>query len=110
MAIGRRTLLDLAGRGLGVTTRCDRPCRRSLALTVDARTAHRLGLGRRSAMLGRAEMRALRAGTARLRVKASRRVRSRLRRQRAVAATITGVFVDGTGHVTRVKRSIGLRR
>jgi hypothetical protein len=102
-------LAPVLGRGLRATLRSDRAARLNGVATVDARTARRLGLGRRTAKVasGRATLRAGRRTRATLRF--TRRARSALQRAERVRVSVRLTASTPAGRTTHVTRRVTLR-
>jgi subtilisin-like proprotein convertase family protein len=98
----------LAGR-YSVLAACASACRASAKVSVGAKTARRLGLGRRTTSLGNATSRRRSAGTAKVAVKLGRRARTALRGRALTKATLTVTLTEGQSKLT-VKRTISVRR
>jgi hypothetical protein len=77
----------LARSGLLVEVQCPAACTVDARLFVAARTARGVGLAK-SVKVGRGTKRLSRAGTAKVRVKLTRKARSRLRRARRLSLTL----------------------
>jgi subtilisin family serine protease len=107
--IERRRLGSVLRRGLRVTLRCSEACRATAAARVDARTARRLGLGRRAATIARAESRLTRAGRRALSIPLSARARRALRGASRVRVTVTAVAVDPSGNRRAASSAATLR-
>ncbi len=106
--VEERTAEALAGR-YRVIAACATACRAGARLTVSARTARRLGLGRRSVELGSGAKRRASAGTATVGVRLTRRAKAALRRQPATSARLRVTLTEGNAKLT-VERNITLRR
>jgi hypothetical protein len=98
----------LAGR-YSVMAACASACRVSAKLSVSAKTARRLGLGRRTTSLGNATSRRGSRGTAKVAVKLNRRARAALRGRALTKATLTVTLTEGGSKLT-LKRTISVRR
>jgi hypothetical protein len=96
-------------RGLRATVRSDRAARLKGVATVNARTARRLGLGRRTAKVasGRATPRPGRRTRATLRF--TRRARSALQRAERVRVSVRLTASTPAGRTTNVTRRVTLR-
>jgi hypothetical protein len=91
-------------RGLRVSVTCSEPCRLRAVLSVDTRTAKRLGL--RSRTLGRAAAPASRAAT--LVLKPSAAARRRLLKQRSLTLRVTLTVTDAAGNARVLNRTVKL--
>jgi subtilisin-like proprotein convertase family protein len=98
----------LAGR-YSVLAACASACRASAKLSVSAKTARRLGLGRRTTSLGDATSRRKSRGTAKVAVKLNRRARTALRGRALTKATLTATLTEGGSKLT-VKRTVSVRQ
>ncbi len=117
-ARGPAVTLTVARRHTGVSVRapfvvpvgCSRACGLKVTLTVDAKTARRLGLGRRSATLARGSWAV--SGKARTYVflRWEKRARAALRRSRQIPARVRVVAEDPVGRTGRASRAVTLRR
>ena len=95
---GKRSLRRLAGKGLAARVSCATACGISADLLVDKRTARRLGLGKaRRIGGGRRELAA--AGTATVPLKATAKVKRRLKRLRSATLTLR-IRVKGADDAT----------
>jgi subtilisin-like proprotein convertase family protein len=97
-----------AGR-LTVLAACSSACRASATLSVPPRTARKLGLGRKSVVLGRGAQRRGSGGTAKVAVRLSKRARAALRGRRVVGGTLRATIEEG-GKLLGLSRAISLRR
>jgi subtilisin-like proprotein convertase family protein len=98
----------LAGR-YTVVAACASACRTSATISVPPRTARRLDLSRKAYALGSGATRRGSAGTAKLSVRLSRRVRLALRGHKLIEATVRVTVTEGARKLT-FKRAISLRR
>jgi subtilisin-like proprotein convertase family protein len=98
----------LAGR-LKVLAACASACRASVKLTVSARTARRLGLGKRAVTLGSSAKRRSSAGTVAAGLRLTKAARKALRGRALTKATIQVTLTEGGRRLT-IKREISLRR
>ena len=90
-----------------VRVTCGAGCRVRASLRVDATTRRRLGLGRSSTIATASGTRSG-AGTARLRLKATRKARSRLTRRRSYGATLRVTITPRAGG-TATTSSVAVR-
>jgi subtilisin family serine protease len=105
LRIGRGTLRTVRARGLRLALGTSEPCRASVYVRVDARTARRLHLSSRT--IGRASVRLVAAGWRAITVRISRRALPRATRVRIVARAVA---VDAAGTRRGVERAATLRR
>jgi subtilisin family serine protease len=96
--IERRRLGTVLRRGLRVALRCSEACRATAAVRIDARTARRLGLGPRTATVGRAELRLTRAGGRVVSVPLSAGAGRALRGAGRVRVAVAAVAADPSGN------------
>ncbi len=94
------SLRTVRRKGLTMRVRCATACTVAGALTVDARTARRLGLGRKVTRLGTGKARPRAGATATLRIKLTKKAARRLVRARSIPATVK---VTATDPATRVR-------
>jgi subtilisin-like proprotein convertase family protein len=104
----------LAGR-YNVVAACASACRASAKISVPARTARRLHLGRRAVSLGSGAKRRGSAGTVKVPVRLSTRARSALRGRALTEARLQVTLIEGNAKLTfkrtvSVRRAAGLRR
>jgi RTX calcium-binding nonapeptide repeat (4 copies) len=100
-------------KGMRLRVTCQESCGISIALSVDAATAKRLGLGGRSGPVVIGTGTAVRnfAGTSSVRVKFTKRARTALHRTRRTVTTTAQVLVsDASGNGTLLSRRITLVR
>jgi Ca2+-binding RTX toxin-like protein len=97
----RTSLKQLAKRGLAISVDCPAACRLTAKLTVSKAAARKLKLKGRT--LATAKKSLSSAGTAKLRVKPSRKLAKRIRRQKALAITVA---VSGGGKSGRTKLTV----
>ena len=103
----------LTNKALTVRVRCSEACGISIALSVDAATAKRLGLDPRTApvVVGTGSATRTFAGRSDVRVKFTKRARAALRKTRRNVTTTTQVLVsDASGNGTLLSRRITLVR
>ena len=93
--------------GIPARVRCDEACRVSATVTIDRRTARRLGVPRTLAR-GRLSVRA--ETTKAMRVRLPRAIRAKLARARTLRATVAWRAADEFGNTTRITRKLALRR
>ncbi len=106
--VEERLSAAVAGR-YRVLAACAAACRASAKLTVSARTARKLDLGRRAVTLGSDVSRRQSPGTAKVAPRLTRRARVALRGRTLVRPTLTVTLTQGSARLT-LKRSISLRR
>jgi subtilisin-like proprotein convertase family protein len=104
----------LAGR-LTAVAACASACRVNARLTVSARAARSLGLGRKSTALGSGSKRLTGAGTVSVGVRLKKRARAALGRRDAATATLRVTVTEGAktlvlSRTISLRRSAGLRR
>jgi subtilisin-like proprotein convertase family protein len=104
----------MAGR-FPVLAACASACRASATITVPARTARRLHLGRRAVSLGSGVNRRRSAGTAKVSVRLSKKARAALRGHELTKATLKVTLTEGGAKLTitrtiDLRRTVGLRR
>jgi len=97
----KTSLRQLAKRGLAIAVDCPAACALTARLTVSKAAARKLKLKGRTLASARKSLGA--AGTAKLRVKPSRKVAKRIRRQKKLAITVT---VAGNGRTGRAKLTV----
>jgi subtilisin-like proprotein convertase family protein/subtilisin family serine protease len=102
-------LADVLDGRYSVLAACASACRASAKVSVGAKTARRLGLGRRAVTLGSKSSRRGSGGTAKVAVKLSRRARAALRGRALTKATLTVTLTEGGSKLT-VKRTVSVRR
>ncbi len=102
-------LADVLTGRYSVMAACASECRASAKVSVSAKTARRLGLGRRTTSLGKATSRRGSPGTAKVAVKLGRRARAALRGRALTKATLTVTLTEGSAKLT-LKRTISVRR
>lgn len=96
--------------GLTVKARCSTACRLTGALTVDAKAARRLDLGRRATRIGTGAASGRAGTTTTLRIRLTKRAGRRLARARSVTATVTVTATDpATGARTAATKRLRLR-
>lgn len=93
--------------GLKATVTCPAACKIKLRLGVGAKTAKRYRL---PATLARASRTSLKATTAKLTLKLSKKVRSRLRKARSVPMTLVAEVTGGDGQTVLLRRTVTLKR
>ena len=98
----------LAGR-FKVLAACASRCRATAKLSVSARTARRLGLGRRAVVLGSAAKLRRSAGTATVVVRLSKRARAALRGRASTTVRLRVTVSEGRAKLA-VERNVTLRR
>ena len=98
----------LAGR-YSVLAACASACRVSARAIVGARTAGRLGLGRKAVAIGSGAKRRGSPGTAKVSVPLTRKARAALRGRELTKATLKVTLTEGSAKLT-IKRVIELRR
>jgi len=100
---GKRSVRELARRGMTVAVPCASACRVTGALHVNRATARKLRLGR-STKLGGGSGRTAKPGTARVRLKVAGKAKRRFMRLRKATVTlrITVKTADGTQSASRV--------
>jgi subtilisin-like proprotein convertase family protein len=98
----------LAGR-LTAVAACVSACRVDARLTASSRAARTLGLGAKSAVLGRGTKRLGGAGTAAAAVRLNKRARAALRRRATANVSLRLKLTDG-GRTLSLNRTISLRR
>ena len=96
-------------RGIKVRVRCSEPCRATITLRLDAKTAKRFKLGKRATTVGRkiARLRARRSRT--VTVFFNKKSRRALARARRVRITVTVVAQDRAGNRKRRSRKVLLK-
>ncbi|HYM59105.1 MAG TPA: metallophosphoesterase [Solirubrobacteraceae bacterium] len=94
-------------RGLRTSVRSDRVARLKASATVNARSARRLGLGRRTVASGRGSARA--GGTATQTLRFTRRARSALGRARRVTLTVGVTATTPAARTSTTTRRVTLR-
>lgn len=97
----RTSLKNLAKRGLAIAVDCPAACTLKAKLTVSKAAARKLRLRGRTLATGKTSLKA--AGTAKLRVKPSRKVAKRIRRQKSLAIAVT---VTSSGKSARTKLTV----
>ncbi len=106
-----RTLGTLSvARGLTLVVTCPGPCSYTLSVILDARTAKRYGLGRRSVTVARRTGSLLTAGKKTTKLTLTATARRKLRRATSVPATIRLSVKNAAGKVTVKTRRVTLRR
>jgi hypothetical protein len=101
-------LRRLSSRGIFVTVNPSEPSALRLTLSIDAKTARALRLGRRALVVGRAATRVGRTRT--LRIKVPVKVRAALKRARRVKLTLRGDARDEAGNSGPIVKSLTLKR
>jgi hypothetical protein len=96
-------------RGVPIQAGCAAACRLRATLQVERRTARRLKL-RKGRTIAKASGARTSAGTATLRLRATRAARSRLDRVRAYRATLRVTVTPSGGQATTVTRKLRVRR
>ena len=110
LALPRQRLSKLSKKGIAVSVDASEACTLALELRIDARTARRLRLGRKALVVGKLS-KPLAAGTAKLYVKPSSRVRRALAKSRkSVKLTVAGTARDSAGNAGPVRGSASLSR
>ena len=94
-------------RGLRSRVRCDEQCTVRAVMTVDRRTARRLGIGR---TLARGRTTAREGVTKTMTVRLGRKTLKRIGRAPAFRATVTWTATDESGNRAKLTRKISLRR
>ena len=109
VTLGIRTqrLRTVFSRGLRVSFRSSEPARVSARLLLDAKTAKRLRIAKRTVTLARTSSKPTAKRTLVLRV--PWKTRAKLRRVRRLKVTLRVVATDAAGNVRTVKRRIALR-
>jgi Ca2+-binding RTX toxin-like protein len=97
----KTSLKRLATRGLAVSVDCPAACKLTVKLTVSKAAARKLKLKGRTLATARKSLGA--AGTAKLRVKPSRKLAKRIRRQKSLAITVA---VSGGGKSGKTKLTV----
>jgi subtilisin-like proprotein convertase family protein len=115
LAPAEERLADVLAGRLTAVAACASACRVSARLTVSARAARSLGLGRKSTALGSGSKRLTRAGTASVGIRLEKPARAALRRRGAATATLRTTVTAGTrklvlSRAISLRRSAGLRR
>lgn len=104
----RTTISSLLRRGMAIRFRLDEPAEVVVGLLLDARTARRLGLGRRPILLdggtGSVE------GGASVRLRPGKRFARKLARARQFTALVIVEATDADGEVGTVRRRVTVRR
>ena len=100
--LARGARLGALAKGVPVTVTCAGACTARATLKVDAKTAKTLGLGAKPVTLATGTRTAAKAGRVAIRLKASRRVATKLRRARAVTASLTVSVTGGASATSKV--------
>ncbi|MBI5105604.1 MAG: hypothetical protein HZB46_11615 [Solirubrobacterales bacterium] len=95
-------LRALAGKGGTVSVGCAKACKVRAALKVDAATAKRLGLGRRTLTLATGSATSTKGGSVAVRVRASGAAARALKKARSVKATLVVTLDGGASRTARV--------
>ena len=103
----RQRLRRVVARGLRGRADCSEPCRLTLTLRLDRRTARRLGL---PVIVGRRQASAQTAGELGVRVRISRAAARRLTRLRRVRLVLHAEVADPAGNRTTLVRKLTLTR
>ena len=105
--------LDLAAtakRGLSAVGTCSEACTVDAQLSIDKRTARKLGVASARVVIGRAKV-SLAAGERKtIRVKVAKKARRKLARAKRVRVQLALVVSDAAGNATTMKRTVTLRR
>jgi hypothetical protein len=102
VTFSRQTRKDTLAHGLRLTLTCSEFCTADLDLTLDAKSARRLGLGRKALPAGRARIYVSRPRT--LRIALGPRLRRALKRSRHSATLkLTGTVRDLAGNVGHLR-------
>jgi hypothetical protein len=111
LSLGRT--LDLAAtakRGLSAVGTCSEACTVDAQLSIDKRTARKLGVASARVVIGRAKV-SLAAGERKtIRVKVAKKARRKLARAKRVRVQLALVIRDAAGNATTMKRTVTLRR
>jgi hypothetical protein len=89
---------------------CAAACRVSASLQVSGGTARRLGLGRKPATVASASASRKSAGTAKLRLRATRKAAGRLGRLRSYSATLRVSVKPSDGAAVKATQSVRVKR
>lgn len=111
LSVKRRVTKKALLRGIVATVRCNEPCKASASLSIDRKTARRLGLGRRAKTVAKASRAMTRAGTAKLRLRPKGKSRRRLSAGRVRRVTVKTSAVDNAGNKSKtVTRRVTVAR
>jgi Ca2+-binding RTX toxin-like protein len=97
----KTSLKQLAKKGLAISVACPAACKLTARLTVSKAAARKLKLRGRTLATARKSLKA--AGTAKLRVKPSRKLAKRIRRQKSLPITVS---VSGSGLKGKTKLTV----
>jgi hypothetical protein len=96
-------------RGIKVRVRCGEPCRATITLRVDARTAKRFKLGKRTTTIGRKVVRLRARRTRTITVFFNKKARRALARARRIRVIVGVVAQDRNGNRTRRTKRVLLK-
>ena len=111
-ADGRPRAAQAARSGvIAITARANVAGTFSAKATVDARTAKRLGLGRRAVVIGTGKAKLASAGAAKLKLRLTAKAKARLKRSKAaVKVTVRTTFKTAAGQATTHTMAVTLKR
>jgi len=107
LAGARLKLSGVLKSGLKASVTCPAACKIRLRATVGRKTARRYKL---PATLARTSRTSLKATTAKLTLRLSKKIRGRLRRARSVSVTVVAEVTGGDGQTVLLRRQVTLRR
>jgi hypothetical protein len=105
----RTSVPSLRRRGLAVRASCQEPCALTGALSLDARTARKLGLGRRVTRVARTVRRNAR-GRVTLRLRPNREARAAMRGVKRLRLTLTLTATTADGRRAGLRRTLTVTR
>jgi hypothetical protein len=103
-------LAKLIAKGLPVLVGCSEPCTFAVGLTVDLKTAKRVGLAARAVRIGLATGRLTAAGTKKVTVKLTKKAKRKLAHVRKVTIKVTLTGKDAAGNTARKSKVVLIKR
>jgi len=97
-------------KGAAVKVTCSGRCRITATLSISKSVARKARLGSKAATIGTARGTRTTSGSKTLRVKLTRKARSRLARFKTVRATLKLAVTDASGKTTRKQKAVSLKR
>ena len=110
-AAAKTKLATLLKKGLRVTANCSEACSVAAQLQIPAKTAKKLGLGKKLTVIGKGSASSANAGDVGIPVKLTKKAKARLKRARSLKAKLVVTATDAAGNrAAPITSSVSFKR